>query len=364
MTFERPAIARMEGYTPGEQLDDARVIKLNTNENPYPAPEAVATALRELSVAQLRRYPSPTAGAFREAAALYHGLSQENILPTNGGDELLRLIITTFADAGDVIAAAEPSYSLYPVLAAVQGCKFRRLPLDSDWNLPSDFADQLNALNAKIAFLVNPHAPTGKLMTSSAIMLLAEQYNGVLVVDEAYVDFIAPEENYNLCQQINSCKNLVILRTMSKGYSLAGLRFGYGIACKALIEPMLTKTRDSYNTDFISQKLALAAIQSAEEAAKSWLLVRQQREVLLLGLQELGFTVIPSQSNFLLAQTPSGSKAEDLYQQLKARHILVRYFDQPRLDDKLRITVGSAEENTKLLDCLRECLSLAGNSLE
>jgi histidinol-phosphate aminotransferase len=242
------------------------------------------------------------------------------------------------------------------VLAEVQECHLQKIPLDDDWLLPGDIAEQLNDADAKIAFLVNPHAPTGMLLSADRIAAIAKNFNGVLVIDEAYVDFVDPTLNYDLVPLINSCNNLLILRTLSKGYSLAGLRFGYGIGAQSLIDPILNKTRDSYNTDAISQQLATAAISSVEHARLSWDKVRQERERLAQALKLLGFNCLPSQSNFLLAKVPGELNAESIYHALKQQNILVRYFDQLRLDDRLRITVGTAEENTRLLYAVGQLL--------
>lgn len=363
MNYERANIRRMEGYTFGEQPARKEIIKLNTNENPYPATAAVADVLGKLKVEDLRRYPQPYANGFRDAAAQFHGVARDNIMATNGGDELLRLAITTFVDAGQILGMAEPSYSLYPVLAAVQGCKVARIPLKDDWSLPADFAARLNAEGAKLAFVVNPHAPSGKIMSVSQLRQLAAEFKGVLVIDEAYVDFVDPELAYNAVPLIREFDNVMLLRTLSKGYSLAGLRFAYGIASASLLDPMLYKTRDSYNTDYLSQQLAQAAIESSDQAATSWALVRSERQRLTTELTQLGFAVMPSQSNFVLTSVPAQSSAieneqlaQGLYQHLKEGGILVRYFDQARLRDKLRITVGTSSQNDRLLDCLSNYL--------
>lgn len=363
MSYERSNIRRMEGYTWGEQPSQQKVIKLNTNENPYPATAAVAEALRGIGVESLRRYPQPFANGFRDVAAQVHGVSRDNIMATNGGDELLRLAITTFVDAGDILGMAEPSYSLYPVLAAVQGCQVARIPLTDDWSLPMDFAARLNAEGAKLAFVVNPHAPSGKLLAVSRLRQLASEFKGVLVIDEAYADFVDPEQEYNAVPLIHEFDNVLLLRTMSKGYSLAGLRFAYGIGSATLLEPMLYKTRDSYNTDYLSQTLAQAALASRDEAAVGWQRVRSERARVTAELTRLGFSVMPSQSNFVLASVPAQTSAaacdalaKSLYQQLKDDAILIRYFDQARLRDKLRITIGTADENTQLLACLTRYL--------
>lgn len=360
MSYERSNIREMQGYTWGEQPRQARVIKLNTNENPYPAAPEVAQALGSINIADLRRYPPPFADDFRDIAARLHGVSRDNIMATNGGDELLRLIITTFANAGDTIAMAEPSYSLYPVLAAVQDCTMHRIPLDEDWGLPEDFAAQLNAAGAKIAFIVNPHAPTGQLLPAAVLERIAEDFQGVLVIDEAYVDFVAADAGYNAVPLIKQRDNVILLRTMSKGYSLAGLRFAYGIASESLLAPMLFKTRDSYNTDLVSQRLATAALSAQAYARETWRKVREERSRLSAALTQLGFTVLPSHSNFLLVTwipkpLPEVTlDASGLYRALKEQGILVRYFDQPRLQDKLRITVGTPEENDTLLQAIHQ----------
>lgn len=373
MTYERPNIRDMAGYTWGEQPAQKQVIKLNTNENPYPATASVAETLKNLRVDELRRYPQPFADGFRDVAAAAHGVTRDNIMATNGGDELLRLAITTFVDAGQTLGMAEPSYSLYPVLAAVQGCYVSRVNLNEDWSLPQDFAAQLNAAGARLAFVVNPHAPTGQLLTVSCLREIARQFDGVLVIDEAYVDFIDPARNYNAVPLIHEFDNVMLLRTMSKGYSLAGLRFAYGIGSASLLAPMLYKTRDSYNTDALSQHLATAALAARDEAALNWQKVRDQRVRLSSALSDLGFAVVPSESNFVLATVPavppaspeSGNKlAQRLYQGLKDDGILVRYFDQPRLRDKLRITVGTAQENTQLLQRLQARLKQAQQQIE
>ncbi|MEQ8315508.1 MAG: histidinol-phosphate transaminase [Gammaproteobacteria bacterium] len=362
MSYERPNIARMQGYTPGEQLDGDDIIKLNTNENPYAASAAVAKALQETSVAALRRYPPASAQAFRAAAATLHGVNAENLIATNGGDELLRLVLTTFVDAGETIVTTKPGYSLYPVLADIQDCKLQELPLQDDWSMPEDFIAKLNQSAAKLCILVNPHAPTGTLLPVSYLKEVADNFNGILLIDEAYVDFVDPTLEYNAIPLATGQPNVLLLRTLSKGYSLAGLRFGYGIGHADLINPMQYKTRDSYNTDLLAQRLATAAIQSATDAQQTWEKVREQREQLSTELSNLGFTITPSQTNFLLCQVPTDQDAKQIYLALKERKILVRYFDQDRLRDKLRISIGTKEENQALLNALQESVTSSSGS--
>ena len=357
MSFERPNIARMQGYLPGEQLLGSDVVKLNTNENPYPASPTVQAALKNTDAAELRRYPPPTADAFRAIAAQTHDIQPNNIMATNGGDELLRLVLTTYVDADEVVATTEPSYSLYPVLVDIQGSKLVELPLQSDWSMPTDFIDQLNSINAKLCLLVNPHAPTGTLLGADYLAEIADGFKGILLVDEAYIDFVDPAKNHNSIPTAINRDNVILLRTLSKGYSLAGLRFGYGIAAESLILPMQAKTRDSYNTDLIAQRLATAAMESIDYARDTWKKVRKERDRLGDALIELGFAVNPSQTNFLLCTAPSGKDAKAIYESLKTQNILVRYFDQDRLRDKLRISIGTADENHALLSAINKALA-------
>jgi histidinol-phosphate aminotransferase len=354
MTLERSNIAAMQGYAPGEQPQDLTTIKLNTNENPYPPSPEVAAALSAFDVASLRRYPNPIADEFRRVAADLHGLSLDNVIPTNGGDELLRLMLTTFVAEGEVVATTKPTYSLYPVLAAIQGASLYEIDLDEQWRLPSDLIQQLHEIKAKAFILVNPHAPTGGLVSSAIIAEIAENFDGVLVVDEAYIDFVDPDLEHNCVPLLQRFDNLLILRTMSKGYSLAGLRFGYGLAAKKLAAPMLFKTRDSYNTDAISQRLAAIALASQPYAKSTWDKVRESREKMFAELTMLGLTCLASQSNFLLCTIPESIGAPRAYAALKEKGVLVRYFDQDRLRDKLRISIGTEEENSRLIQALTD----------
>jgi histidinol-phosphate aminotransferase len=358
MSFERDNIRRMQGYASGEQPDDERTIKLNTNESPYPPAPAVKDVLNSFDPASLRRYPPPTANAFRDIAATLHGVERENLMATRGGDELLRLLITTFVDPGQYIAMSSPTYSLYPVLSQIQDCPVLQIPLEDDWSLADDFCQQVNAQNAKLTLIVNPHAPSGRLLPRDKIAYLAANLDSVLLIDEAYIDFVDPELNHDCLSLIQQFDNLVFLRTLSKGYGLAGLRFGYGIGTAALIQPMLDKTRDSYNLDLLSQTIAGAALQAQTYAQHTWQLVRRERQRMAIALSDMGLTSAASQANFLLSQIPASStiNAADLYHALKTDGILVRYFDQPRLSDKLRLTIGTANENDQLLACLAKHL--------
>jgi len=355
MVYERPNIRKMAGYTPGEQPQRADVVKLNTNENPYPPSDAVVATLRTFPAERLRRYPPPMAEGFRRAAAEVHGLSLENVIATNGGDELLRMAVATYVEPGAPIAMADPSYSLYPVLAEAHGSPMVRIPLQEDWSLPAPrkFAES----QATLVFVVNPHAPSGYLTPVADLARLAEELRGraVLLVDEAYVDFVEPRLKHDAVELIRWFDNVLLLRSLSKGYSLAGLRFGYGMGAAELIRPMLEKTKDSYNVDAVAQALATAAMESRDAAAATWQAVRLQRERLTAELRRRSWRVPDSQSNFILAQPPGNiPSARKLYETLKERRVFVRYFDQDCLRDRLRISIGTQEQMDTLLTTLDE----------
>lgn len=355
MSYTRASIRRMQGYQYGEQPKETGIIKLNTNENPYPPSPAVSAALQKFDVATLRLYPDARCSDFCRMAAELHGLMPEQVMATNGGDELLRLAVNTFVAPGAAVGTTEPSYSLYRVLAAVQAASFITIPLGADYGLPKDAAAQLNAAQVQLTCLVNPHAPSGKLTEVGRLRQLATELQGVLLIDEAYADFISPARQYDSIALLKDHDNVLILRSLSKGYSLAGLRFGYALGSANLIQPMLHKTKDSYNLDAIAQALACAAIADQSYAASRWQQVRAQRQRLAEELTARGWHVVESQANFLLAANAKGDADTELvFTRLKAAGILVRYFKEPRLARCLRISVGSEADNNRLLQALDE----------
>jgi len=364
MPYTRENIPTLKAYVPGEQSSTGNVVKLNTNENPYPPPPAVMNAIRGLDPERLRRYPTPDAAGFRHAAAQVHGVTSDAIIATNGGDELLRLAMTAFCDpcaTGAGVAVAEPSYSLCPVLAAIHGTPLVRIPLGEAFAMPDDFAARALDAGCRLVMVVNPHAPSGRHEPLDVLRTLAEalRERAVLLVDEAYIDF-ASHDALPLIRDA-ALDNVLLLRSLSKGYSLAGLRFGYGIGHVGLIAA-LDKVRDSYNTDAISQAAATAALQSRDTATETWRQVRAQRSRLIDALRHRDWDVLDSESNFILATPPTGSgrpTAGWLYQQLQARAIFVRYFDTPVLAHRLRITIGTEPQIDALLAAL-DAVSAAG----
>jgi histidinol-phosphate aminotransferase len=361
MSYERENIQRMAGYQPGEQPADGQVLKLNTNENPWPPSPSAMAVLQQLPEDVLRRYPSPTAAAVRQQAAGLHGVSTDHIVTTNGGDELLRLAMTTFVPPGSPIGITEPSYSLYPVLAAIHDSPIEAVELDAQWSPPDDFAARMNAAGVPLSLIVNPHAPSGHLLSAARISQLAAALDGVLLVDEAYVDF-APAD-HDVVDLIHRHDNLLILRTLSKGYGLAGLRLGYGIGNPGLIAPIAGKTRDSYSVDAVADAVGAAALADQDHARSTWQAVREARRQLTRALRARGFTVPESATNFCLATRPPDSplSAAAIKDRLKRRGILIRHFDTPRLSDKIRISIGTPQQNDRLIAALDEILTAAAD---
>jgi histidinol-phosphate aminotransferase len=341
----RPTVARMSGYTPGEQpAPGEKVIKLNTNENPYPPSPRVMEAIRTLDAEWLRRYPNPTADAFRETAAGVHGLHPDMVLAGNGSDEILAIVVRTFVTPGEVIAWPDPTYSLYPVLAEIGDARAVTVPWEEGWRLP---IGGLLASGARAIFFANPNAPSGTVVPPETVRELAGRTDAVVLVDEAYVDFA----DGNCLGLLADCPNVIISRTLSKGYALAGLRFGYALAAAPLVAQMM-KVKDSYNCDALSTTAARAALLDQDHARSGWQKVRAERARLQGELERLGWKVIPSQANFLLAAVPGGDGGS-LYRRLKQQGILVRHFDRPGLSHMVRITVGRPEENDALLSAVR-----------
>ena len=345
MSYFRPAIDNTTGYIPGEQpKPGTTVIKLNTNENPYPPSPKVIEVLRNLDLECLRRYPDPFAREFCQAASVALGVPADWIIVGNGSDELLNVLVRACAD-GDERRVVYPTltYTFYRTLAEIQPATTVEIPYLPDWRLP--IADLVAARGA-ITFVASPNSPSGHIVPIADLRTLASQITGVLVIDEAYVDF-APDSALSLVREF---ENVIVLRTLSKGYSLAGLRMGFGIANPALLSGLF-KVKDSYNIDAIANMVGAAAMRDQDYKNSCADRVKKSRTKLAIDLQKIGFTVGESHGNFLLA-TPPGGNTSQLQQGLKERGILVRYFDSPGLNDKLRITVGTDEQNLLLIEAL------------
>ena len=340
--YFRANIASLAGYVPGEQPRADGVIKLNTNENPYPPSPRVFTALRKAINPSLRLYPEPLADSLRAVAASVYGVKPENILAGNGSDEILSIMMRSFVGPQDRVAFPVPTYSLYDTLIAIQ--EGERIIVD----YPPDFSvpEALAAQNSALTFLCNPNSPSGTLIRLPDIERLARAVSGILVIDEAYVDF-ADSEGASTLPLIRHLPNLVVLRTFSKSFSLAGMRIGLAFASEEIISGMM-KVKDSYNLNRLSLVAATAALQDMPWMMRNVTRIQRDRRRLTEGLKKGGFYVYPSHANFVMARKKE-QNLKDVYERLKSKKILVRYFDVPGLRDCLRITVGTTQEIRSLL---------------
>ncbi len=344
MTYFRPEIAAMTGYAPGEQPQTADFIKLNTNENPYRCSPAVDEALSEAVARGLNKYPDPTAGAFRQKAAEVLGVEPDWILCGNGSDDILTIVTRALVGAGELLRLPYPSYVLYRTLAEIQGARSEEVHFQPDWSLPEAFSAGHEDL--KLVFLPNPNSPSGTMVSPEAILRLAERLPCPLLVDEAYVDF-AETHCLDLVRQ---CERVMVSRTLSKSYALAGLRFGYLVAQPRLIAEF-AKVKDSYNCDTLAIAAAAAAVGDAAWLAQTRAKIVATRQTLADGMRRLGFDAVPSQANFTWNTHPE-QPVRPIFDELRRRRILVRYMDYAGWGDGLRITVGTDDQIGACLDAL------------
>lgn len=363
----RPLVRDLHAYVPGEQPKIAGLIKLNTNENPYPPAPAVLQAVREAVDSRLRLYPNPTAQPLREALAKYHGCQPQNIFVGNGSDECLAYAVRAFVEpalhtgvwrkrgrrSASLVQYFTPSYSLYPVLADAHGATRNPVELDIDMTLPSPTTLRRGAAwdsAAALTFITTPNAPSGRSFRTAELDALCELQRGVVVLDEAYVDF-AKENALALALKH---PHVLAARTFSKAYSLCFQRVGYFVGHAELIDA-LDRVRDSYNVNGLGQVAALATLQHLPYYRANFAKVVATRTETTEKLQALGFDVLPSQANFILARPP-GPPASEWLSLLRDRKILVRWFDQPLIRDRLRITIGTPEEMEALCKAARAIL--------
>lgn len=335
----RKAVEQLEAYVPGEQPGDPEVLKLNTNENPYPPSPGVFEALAGVTVDGLRTYPPPAARELRHEIARFHGVSPAQVLVCNGSDEGLALCTRAFCETGGRVGALQPSYSLYPVLNAIAELETVWFPLREDftWSCP-------DVVEVDLFFLTRPNAPTGMAQPLEEVRRLADRCSGVVLVDEAYGDF-AEETAESLLQAHD---NLLLSRSFSKSYSLAGIRMGYLVGPVRLIEA-LYKIKDSYNTDRLAQGMALAAIRDAAWMRTNVAAIRGSRARVARELAGRGFQVLPSEANFLFARVPEGRDAAELFRTLRDRKVFVRHFPGERTGEFLRITIGTEAQMDRFL---------------
>jgi histidinol-phosphate aminotransferase len=359
----RPLVHDLRAYVPGEQPKIKGLIKLNTNENPYPPSPRVLAAIQAAVDGRLRLYPNPTAQPLREKLAKLHRCSPEHIILGNGSDELLALATRAFVepdlrprhrrDSRSTVQYFTPSYSLYPVLAAIHGARTNAVRLTGDFGLPAlevlrkskawDFA-------AALTFITTPNAPSGRAYATAELDALCRGHRGVVVLDEAYVDF-AEENALKLALQH---PHVLVARTFSKAYSLCFLRVGYFVGHPKLIAA-LDKLRDSYNVNGLGQIAALATLDDLPYYRANLRRIKATRARLSESLEQLGFSVLPSQTNFILARPPKFA-AKDWLEKLRTQKVLVRWFSSPEVMDCLRITIGADAEADALLRAARDLL--------
>ena len=334
----RESVRQTPAYVPGEQPKTLDVIKLNTNESPYPPPAKIFAEIQpELEKARL--YPDPLSTELRKAAANVFGVKANQILAGNGSDDILNIALRTFVNPGETVGFLDLTYSLYQTLAAVHGANIVHFPTDEQFEL----TEPINCPEAKLLFLASPNPPKGKQINRELLWQTCAQASGIVLIDEAYGDY-SDEDHWDFLREF---PNVIISRTLSKSYSLAGMRVGFAIAAPEIIVEM-DKVRDSYNLDRIAQCLGKAALDAHADFVPLWQKIRRTRERLEKGLTQLGFKVCESEANFVFA-SPQWIEAAQLHQRLKAQHIFVRHFRQPRIENYLRITIGTDEEIDALL---------------
>ena len=358
----RPLVRKLHAYVPGEQPKVKGLIKLNTNENPYPPSPKVLSAMQAAIDGRMRLYPNPSAQLLREQLAALHQCSPDQIIIGNGSDELLALGVRAFVEpaANGDSASSEPSksrvqyfgpsYSLYPVLAETHGATPYSVPLLADFGLPS--VPQLRRgkrwdFQAALTFITTPNAPSGRGYSTHELDALCSAMKGVVVLDEAYVDF-ADENALELCLKY---PHVIISRTFSKAYSLCFQRIGYWIGHPELIAA-LHRIRDSYNVNGLAQIAASATLKNLSYYQRNFRRVTESRSRVAQALTGLGWTVLPSQTNFILTRPP-GPPARQWLEDLRRKKILVRWFASPNLESFLRITIGSESEMDTLLKTIR-----------
>jgi histidinol-phosphate aminotransferase len=348
--------ADLEPYTPGEQPRDTQYTKLNTNESPFPPSPAVIQAVTQ-EAGRLNLYCDPECTLLRQKVAQLYGVKPENILPVNGSDEILYFAFMAYGDETHPIAFPDISYGFYAVYAAIHHVPAHIIPLKEDFSI--DYRDYCG-LHETIV-IANPNAPTGMTLTRAQVEeILKTNPNNVVVIDEAYVDF-GGESCVSL---INQYENLLVTQTFSKSRSLAGARLGFGIACESLIKDLntLKYSTNPYNINRMTQAAGVAAVETNDYYLQNAQTIVENRAYTKAALEQLGFTVLPSCSNFLFARHPAISGAA-LYGELKKRAVLVRHFDKERIDPFVRITIGTKQQMDTLLQAVKTILQEKGEGL-
>ena len=335
----RQNVNEMTGYVPGEQPKDPELIKLNTNENPYPPSPRVAACLKNMGPEKLRLYPDPVSSQLREKVAEVHNCSAANVFVGNGSDEVLALCTRAFVENDGAVGYFVPSYSLYPILTEIRNVEQRPVDLGEgfSWSMPEEHKSDL-------FFLANPNAPTSLQYDRDLVYEFCKNYEGVVLVDEAYVDFAS----YDCVDMALELPNVIVARTLSKSFSLAGLRVGYALGSAELVTA-LYKIKDSYNLDRICQDIAYAALDDIEYMRGNAEKIKATRAKMTRELERMGFKVYDSDTNFLWVEC-CDENAKDFFDRMRRNKVLVRYFPGDRTGDCVRITVGTDEEADAFLE--------------
>ena len=348
-------VQKLEEYVPGEQPKSKNVVKLNTNENPYPPSPTCAEVLKRFDLDKLRRYCDPGYTELRVALAKLNKTTRERIFVGNGSDEILSIAAKCFVENDEKIGSLDPSYSLYKTLAAIRDVEWVGAEVGVDNRQPT--TDK----RVSLFLLTNPNAPTGEFREPETIASFAAKFKGIVIVDEAYADFA--RANCMALATAEGNRNLIVMRTFSKSYSLAGLRVGYCVGPADLIRAMY-KVKDSYNVDAIAQAVALAAVKDQKWMKANAKKVIATRKSFTAELEKRGWDVIPSESNFVFAKPPQRGRdtpvaseqktpaASRIFAALRAKNIFVRYFKYPNTRERLRITIGTPEQMAKILKVL------------
>ena len=340
-------IASMKGYVPGLQPGPGEpYIKLNSNENPYPPSPRVKEVLRQTAYEDLRLYPDPVSLELRERLGKLLGFSADQIICGNGSDDILRILVQTFAEAGESLGFCEPAFPLYRVLGNIHGVKNVVLRITEPYEQPPSIPRDL-----KLFFWANPNSPVGFSYPSAKIAEMARQTDGIFVVDEAYAEFA----DENALDLVHRLENVIVVRTVSKSYSLAGARLGYAIGPEKWIAEMF-KTKDPFNVTRLTQSVVAAALEDQETLRRQISQIRETRGWFSRESKSLGYRIIPSQANFIFLQPPQKGRGIKFYEALFARKILARYYDEPGLQDGVRLTIGKREEMERVLQVLKELL--------
>jgi histidinol-phosphate aminotransferase len=349
----RPLVDGLHAYVPGEQPKIPGLVKLNTNENPYPPSPRVLRAVKAAVDGRLRLYPNPTAQALRERLARLHGCRPENVIVGNGSDELLAMAVRAFVEPGTGRAQwLSPAYSLYPVIVRQHGAKAGSAPLEKDFSLPTIATLRKSkdwSFDAALTFITTPNAPSGRGYATRDLEALCRALKGVVILDEAYVDFAAED-----AMKLHRLPNVLVSRTFSKGYSLCFQRVGYLVGPAALIGA-LDKIRDSYNVNGLGQVAALTTLDDLPYYWRNTQKIVVTRLWLTGQLVKLGFDVLPSETNFIFTRPPK-FPAKEWLAELRKRKILVRWFDTPVTRDRLRITIGTDAEARAVVKAAKEIL--------